>query len=289
MTLISSVWSVTQQSESSSLQKGNTEEQEHVIVARALQKFRLKARMSNIPFPIHFPVPKSKTVTGQTPTSTTSKILPLLSHKTGPSRYHLTTAQTWTKTPQKQFGVTSTANEPPTPTSQSAENSGIPRQHKFPAVGAAPYIPVGHFRAHHGIAPPVTIRNAVPCFSAPPRMGVTPLRHNHLTPQFGMPPPMCGGKAPPVTIRQSVPAFSAPEGQTKTATNSIIPIEVKENTASHEESKSPTKPLDTPSLPTEDKGSLSAANSICLPVPPPTQDEKAVSKSLEPGLKGLQI
>ncbi|GKB52812.1 hypothetical protein Tco_0903565 [Tanacetum coccineum] len=232
------ICSVTQQTESLSLQKGNTEEQEHVIVARALQKFRLKARMSNVPFPIRFPVPKPKTLAGQPPQST-SKILPLICPKNGLSRHHQSAAQTCLNTPQTHR---TTTNEP-----SSATTSAQSAVHKFPAVGAAPYIPVRHFRAHHGIAPPVTIRNSIPVFSAPPlpppRMGVAP--PNHLPPQFGRPQPMCGNVAPPVTIRQAVAVFSAPAAPTKPATSSIMPpIE-----AIPEDSKSPIK---LP-LPTEDK------------------------------------
>ncbi|XP_076940091.1 double-stranded RNA-binding protein 2-like [Bidens hawaiensis] len=196
-----SAWSslklLTQQTESSSLQKGTLEEQEHVIVARALQKFRLKVRMSNIPFPIPFPPLNPKPHTAQSTPSTTSKILPLICPKTNPrNRPHAATSSdtetTSNKTPQTQFKI-----ETPTAT----------RPNKFPAVGAAPYIPVSHFRAHHGIAPPVTIRNAVPVFAVPslpiPHMGIPP-------PQFrAMPPPLCG-VAPPVTVRQAVPVYSSP-------------------------------------------------------------------------------
>lgn len=146
---------MAQQSETFSLQKGNIEieEQEHVTVARALQKFRLKAKMTNIPFPIKFPTPKPKLATTQSPQSstTTSKILPLIHPKT-------------TKT----------------------------RAHKFPAAEAPPYVPVGRFMAHCRIAPPVTIRNAIPVFSAlPPRMGVAP-------------PPPPPNQLFPVTIRRTV-------------------------------------------------------------------------------------
>ncbi|KAL7587118.1 hypothetical protein Lser_V15G36376 [Lactuca serriola] len=146
---------LAQQSETFSLQKGNIEieEQEHVTVARALQKFRLKAKMTNIPFPIKFPTPKPKLATTQSPQSstTTSKILPLIHPKT-------------TKT----------------------------RAHKFPAAEAPPYVPVGRFMAHCRIAPPVTIRNAIPVFSAlPPRMGVAP-------------PPPPPNPLFPVTIRRTV-------------------------------------------------------------------------------------
>ncbi|KAK9063020.1 hypothetical protein SSX86_016890 [Deinandra increscens subsp. villosa] len=244
-----SAWSslklLTQQTESSSLHKGILEEQEHVIVARALQKFRLKARMSNIPFPIQFPPPNPKPHTAQSTTSTTSKILPFICPKTTPrNRSHATisldnegisnkTPQNKIPSnpvPQKHFKITTT-NESPTTT----------RPHKFPAVGAAPYIPVGHFRAHHGIAPPVTIRNAIPVFAAPPlpipHMGIPP-------PQFrGMPPTMCN-VAPPVTIRQTLPVYSVPNiPKPPIKSSSIPPIEEKGNTVSIvQDSVPPMKP-----------------------------------------------
>ncbi|XP_076897263.1 double-stranded RNA-binding protein 6-like [Bidens hawaiensis] len=277
-----SAWSslkfLTQQSESLQLQKRNTEEQEHVTVARALQKFRLKARMSSIPFPIRFPPPKPKALTGQPQPTATSKILPLICPKTGPSRRHPTTLS---NTPQKQFPVT-TANEPPQPASQSSESPAISRHHKFPGVGAAPYIPVRHFRPHHGVAPPVTIRNSVPVFSAlPPRMGVGPPPASHIPPGFGFPPPMCGGVAPPVTIRQAVPVFSA---VAKPVISCIPPNEVKKNTNSDEDSKSPTELPSTSSSTTEDKGSDATAVSISPLVP-----DEEVGELVESGLKGLEI
>ncbi|KAI3809205.1 hypothetical protein L1987_25175 [Smallanthus sonchifolius] len=244
-----SAWSslklLIQQTESSSLQKGILEEQEHVIVARALQKFRLKARMSNIPFPIQFPPPNPKPHAAQSTPSTTSKILPLICPKTTPrNRSHVATLLdnegTSNRTPQN--------NIPSNPAPQKQfkyETPTTTRHHKFPAVGAAPYIPVGHFRAHHGIAPPVTIRNAIPVFAAPPlpipRMGIA-----QAPPQFrGMPPTMCG-VAPPVTVRQAVPVYSAPNTPKpsikSSVPTSIPPIEEKGNAASTpQDSKSPTK------------------------------------------------
>ncbi|KAI3721424.1 hypothetical protein L2E82_32435 [Cichorium intybus] len=241
-----SAWSslklLTQQTESSSLQKGMLEEQEHVIVARALQKFRLKARMSNIPFPIQFPPPNPKPNNLQSPPSTTSKILPLICPKTTPrSRPHLTTLldndEASNKAPQNNRN-----EKPPPPT---------PRPHKFPAVGAAPYIPVRHFR---GIAPPVTIRNAIPVFSAPP-LPIPPHMGNQLPPQFRGMPPMCGGVAPPpVTIRQAVPVYSSPKIPLKPVASSVqekahaTPV-----VSTPEDLKSPVNPLSTSALSVTEK------------------------------------
>ncbi|KAL8218250.1 hypothetical protein R6Q57_021623 [Mikania cordata] len=202
MSAWSSLKHMARQSENLSLQKGNVEEQEHVTVARALQKFRLKAKMSNTPFPIQFPPPKPKPLNAQSTSSSTSKILPLICPKpTRGNRPNLTLlndSQTRTKT----------------------ESAIAARPHKFPALEATPYVPVRHFRAHHGMTPPVTIRNVIPVFSAPPRH----------PPQFRM--PAVHAAPPPVTIRQAVPVFSAPEASKATIkvdTSKIPPIEEKVN------------------------------------------------------------
>lgn len=288
-----SAWSslklLVQQSESSSSQKANNEEQEHVTVARALQKFRLKARMSNLPSPIRFPAPKPKPATLQPPAATTSKILPLICPKTTRRNKPLSatpndspacpkTTQTTpfssivndTNLPSKialenQFKI-STANENP---SQSAETPSI-RPHKFPAVGAAPYIPVRHFRAHHGIAPPVTIRNAIPVFSAPPLPPPSQSPQASRPPPLGMAPPTqplpfrrlpSMGIAPPVCIRQAVPCFSAPEAPKASITavaSSSLPIEEKgipvPNLSAPEAVKAPVIPSVSLAMPVKEEG-----------------------------------
>ncbi|XP_058183685.1 double-stranded RNA-binding protein 2-like isoform X2 [Rhododendron vialii] len=161
-----------QQSEGSSSDKANIDEQEHVTVARALQNFLWKAKMLNVSLPIKFPVQNPKPLsTTQPPPTRTSKILPFIFPNTAP----------------RTTRVTATVNEKPI----------------FPAARAAPYIPVRHFRAHQGIAPPVTIRNAIPVFSAPPLP--PPSRAPQL---LQVPPPV--RVAPPVCIKQAVPAFSPP-------------------------------------------------------------------------------
>nr|GEZ80323.1 mRNA-decapping enzyme subunit 2 [Tanacetum cinerariifolium] len=163
---------------------------------------------------------------------------------------------------EKRKSRSATENETHVPSKPSTENkfkfittSTTPeirttRPHKFPAVGAAPYIPVGHFRAHHGIAPPVTIRNAIPVFSAPPlpmpHMGI--VQPNQLPPQFRGLPTMCG-VAPPVTMRQAMPVYSAPnipQSSVKSVPSSIPPTDDKGHTISTvQDSKSPVKPSAT--------------------------------------------
>ncbi|KAL1543142.1 Double-stranded RNA-binding protein [Salvia divinorum] len=84
----------------------------------------------------------------------------------------------------------------------STPEVGTTHTQRYPVVGAAPYVPVNQYRTPcHGIAPPVTMRTAVPVFSAPP-----------------LPPPAAqvmhtrsSGVVPPVRIRQAVPVFSAPK------------------------------------------------------------------------------
>ncbi|CAI9273420.1 unnamed protein product [Lactuca saligna] len=260
-----SAWSslklLTQQTESSPMQKGMLEEQEHVIVARALQKFRLKARMSNIPFPIQFPSPNPKPNTSQSPPSTTSKILPLICPKTTPrSRPHLTTLLDNDEASNKT---------PPQNTNRNEKQS--PRPHKFPAVGAAPYIPVRHFR---GIAPPVTIRNAIPVFSAPPlpvpppHIGIP--QGNQLPPQFRGMPPMCGGVAPPVTIRQAVPVYSSP------------------NIAKPPVTSMPEKGHATPT-PEDSKPKPISTSAICVSVTQKEEEGKFEQVKVEEKLKELHV
>ncbi|KAF7132914.1 hypothetical protein RHSIM_Rhsim09G0151600 [Rhododendron simsii] len=168
----SSLKLLVQQSEGSSSDKANIDEQEHVTVARALQNFLWKAKILNVSLPIKFPVQNPKPLsTTQPPPTRTSKILPFIFPNTAP----------------RTTPVTATVNEKPI----------------FPAARAAPYISVRHFRAHQGIAPPVTIRNAIPVFSAPP------LPPPSRAPQLRQVPPPAR-VAPPVCIKQAVPAFSPP-------------------------------------------------------------------------------
>ena len=85
---------------------------------------------------------------------------------------------------------------------QDSQTSQSPR---FPGVSAPLYIPLRHVRGScHGMAPPVTIRNSVPCYSAPP----VPRAAAAAPPVMRTAPPV--KVAPQVCIRKSVPVFSAP-------------------------------------------------------------------------------
>ncbi|KAF8396572.1 hypothetical protein HHK36_018196 [Tetracentron sinense] len=191
----SSLKQLAQQAASSSSETENNDEQEQITIARALLNYRRKEKiaMANSPnapspFPKQFPMQNIRPASPQRPPITTSKILPLIRPKTAPQNRPVFTT---INDPQSKFSL--------------PRNNGC-RPQKFPAAGAAPYIPVRLLRPpYHGIAPPVTIRTAVPVFSAPP---LPP------PPRPVMGPPAVH-IAPPVCIRQVVPVFAAPPVQIK--------------------------------------------------------------------------
>ncbi|KAL2539771.1 Double-stranded RNA-binding protein 2 [Abeliophyllum distichum] len=195
-----SLKSLVQQFESSTSEKTHKDEQEHVTVTRALQKYLIQAIMAKLSFPIKFPTSNPRSSNTQQPTATSSKILPLICPRAAPRNKPIMAMNNkacpkTAKATQSQPIITST-NESST---SLVENHPVGTQ-KFPAAGAAPYIPVRRFNPHHRIAPPVTIRNAIPVFSAP----AFPPPQTSL--MMG-PPPL--GMAPPVCIRQAVPVFAA--------------------------------------------------------------------------------
>ncbi|CAH9077295.1 unnamed protein product [Cuscuta europaea] len=147
-----------QQSENSKLNspdKGGIriEEQEHVTVARAFQIYLIRSRVAGLPFPISYqstsnPSRPSTSTQQQPLAATSSKILPLIRPRT-----HLGI---------KPLVQTRPPLNPPSPIIIQPVQSF--------SVGAPPYIPVRHLTPlHHRIAPPVTVRSAIPVFSAPPR------------------------------------------------------------------------------------------------------------------------
>ncbi|KAH1106031.1 hypothetical protein J1N35_009799 [Gossypium stocksii] len=234
----------------------NNDELEQITIARALLNYRIKEKMAMansstapIPFTKKFPIQNPRPTSPQPP-ATTSKILPFICRKVVP----------------RNRSMSATASDKPIlPTLQAPESRG-PRMQKFPVAGAAPYVPIQQFRTScHGVAPPVTIRTAVPVFSAPPRpapSAVSPQPAASAVPtqqgQSGLSsqPPQCAASPqqppstvppqllripPPVTIRQAIPVFASPpvrkqdtppviNEDTTTATKSHAEVEEDANT-----------------------------------------------------------
>ncbi|KAL5056080.1 hypothetical protein RYX36_036762 [Vicia faba] len=189
----SSLKQLAKETASSSTEPENNDELEQITIARALLNYRLKEKMamSNpnalIPFPKKFQFQNPRPTSPQ-PRPATSKILPLICQKTAPRSRHLA------------MSSSSDHNSNMSPLSSAPENRWM-RRPKFPAAGAAPYVPIRHMRSPcQGIAPPVTIRTAIPVFSPPPAA---------VSPQPMQPPPV--RVAPPINIRQAVPAYAAPQ------------------------------------------------------------------------------
>lgn len=202
-----SLKSLVQQSESSSSEKTHKDEQEHVIVARALQKYIIKARLARMSFPIKFPTLNPRPSSTQHSPSTTSKILPMICPATASrNRPILQKVVKTTHNPQANI----IPNE--SHSSSSLENYKIPPL-KFPAAGAEPYIPIRHCYPNHRVAPPVTIRNSIPVFSAP----------SFPSPQSSVViRPQTLNTAPPVNMRQAVPVFAAPHPAVKVEDQRIV-------------------------------------------------------------------
>lgn len=168
---------LAQQDATSSSETENNDELEQIKIARALLNYRLKEKMgmSNpstpIPFEKKFLFQNPRPSSPQPRPVPTSKILPLICQKRAP-QYRPSSA---------------TTNDASTGSSQPPQ--------RFPAAGVSPYIPVRHCNTpYRGIAPPVTVRTAVPVFSAPPSM--------HPSQVVQRQPVQI---APPVCIRQALP------------------------------------------------------------------------------------
>ncbi|KAH7838331.1 hypothetical protein Vadar_025085 [Vaccinium darrowii] len=179
---------LAQQDATSSSETENIDELEQIKIARALLNYRLKEKMgmpnssiSPIPFGKKFQILNPRPSSPQPRPVTSSKILPFIYQKTAPR------------------------TRPTCSTPSDYPESCLIRPQRFPAAGAAPYVPVRHCRnPYQGVAPPVTVRSMVPVFSAPPA-SVRPSQ------VVSRPPPV--RIAPPVCIRQAVPVFAAPPVQ----------------------------------------------------------------------------
>ncbi|MCL7026481.1 hypothetical protein MKW94_019809 [Papaver nudicaule] len=180
----SSLKQLTREAVSSSFEKETNDELEQITVARALLQYRLKKKMAvtnlneQSAFSTKFPMRSSQS--SQPLPVTSSKILPLIRPRQAPRNRPIPAVVT--------------------DGSQSSADHCGSRLQKFPAAGAAPFVPMRHFRPpYHGMALPVTMRTAIPVFSTPPRKNQPPVLGT---------PPLC--VAPSVHIRHVVPVFAAP-------------------------------------------------------------------------------
>lgn len=177
--------------------------------------------MLDVSFPIQFPTQNPSPLTKtKPPPARASKILPLIYSKAARNRHVIAPVNNSLMCPNnhpQNKPLNPTMNETIFPMAPAVSQPIIAASYdvpllspespriqplKFPAAGAVPYIPVRNFRAYHGIAPPVTIRNAIPVFSAPP------LPPSSQFPQLRRPSP--ASIAPPVCIRPTLPVFAAP-------------------------------------------------------------------------------
>lgn len=206
----SSLKQLAQQDASLSSELENNDEQEQIRIARALLNYRLKEQLEmaksgkvQIPFQKKFPIPSPRPSSPQRPAVTSSKILPLICPKTV-NRYRSSSAT---------INDSHSSLSQPLPQSQASSSEGRTVSTRIShAPGAAPpYMPVRQYNRtpYHGIAPPVTIRTAVPVFSAPPRPQPT-----------GCPTQMMQARsvrvAPPVCIRQAIPVYATPPAKKET-------------------------------------------------------------------------
>ncbi|KAJ8751370.1 hypothetical protein K2173_016567 [Erythroxylum novogranatense] len=196
----------------SSSEPENNDELEQITISRALLNYRLKEKMtmvnsSNAPVPFSrkFSVQSPRPTSPQPSHATSSKILPLICPKTA-HRNRLASSTVTDRTLSSRSPLTPAAIERHF-TPQQLPGLEIRNTHsqKFPVAGAACYVPIRHFGTTcQGIAPPVTIRTAVPVFSAPPLPSPSTLSSKVIqaTPVR---------IAPPVTVRQTVPVYAAPQ------------------------------------------------------------------------------
>ncbi|CAJ1979300.1 unnamed protein product [Sphenostylis stenocarpa] len=196
----SSLKQLAKETARSSTEPENNDELEQITIARALRNFRLKEKisMSNqnapIPFPKKFQIQNPRPTSPQPPAAATSKILPLICQKAASRSRHPVAASP---------APAARDNSAMPQLSVTPDSRGI-RRPKFPAAGAAPYVPIRQMRPCQGMAPPVTIRTAIPVFSPPPPPAAAAAVS---LPVLRAPPVRV---APPVTIRQVVPVFAAP-------------------------------------------------------------------------------
>ncbi|KAL5231840.1 hypothetical protein ABZP36_030616 [Zizania latifolia] len=270
----SAAWSSLRQlvhQEANSLNEPESnDEQEQIRIARALLNYRLKEKMAMAnnphasPFPKKFPMqPERKTAFAQSSHSSYSKILPLFRPKSN-SRSRPESPAATDAASQTSFWL-------------SPVESPNPRS-RFPAAEAAPYVPVGHYcMPCHSMAPPVTVRTAIPVFSAPP-LPSPGARTQQLPPLMSHPLPI--RMASPVRIRPAPPLYtpSAPVQGSKP----MMPVQIKD--VQHQQIKkfrSPVIPVQVKDAQHQMlKGSLSPA----IPIQMKDVQSQPLKESLSPAI-----
>ncbi|KAI9077145.1 hypothetical protein K1719_040967 [Acacia pycnantha] len=188
----------------------NNDELEQITIARALLNYchKEKISMSNpnslITFPRNFQIQNPRPTKAQPPPATTSKILPLICQRTAHRNRHVLLTMNGNPTSRPPLAATAAANgNSMAPPQLSTLEDRCFRPLKFPAVGAVPYVPIRQMgSAFQGIAPPVSIRTAVPVFAAAPLPPPAALYHQGMQ-------PLPEQAAPTVNISLAVPVNAA--------------------------------------------------------------------------------
>ncbi|KFK32301.1 hypothetical protein AALP_AA6G224600 [Arabis alpina] len=201
----SSLKQLAKETSSSMPEPENIDELEQVIIARALINYRIKENIgmgssssAPVPFAKKFFMQNPRPTSPLPSHATTSRILPFICPKPASSRSRCLPA--------------SSAGERAMASALESRSYHRPQQ-RFATPGAAPYVPMRHLRSPcHGMAPPVTIRTAVPVFSAPP-MPPPPATNTQLPSVYNIPSLMRAAPpvriAQPVTIRTAMPVFAS--------------------------------------------------------------------------------
>lgn len=199
---------VAKETSSSMPEPENIDELEQVIIARALINYRIKENIGTgssssapVPFAKKFFMQNPRPTSPQPSPATTSRILPFICPKQ-PSRS------------SRSLAATSGIDRIMAAALESRSYQRPQQRFANPGTAAQPYVPMRHLRSPcHGMAPPVTIRTAVPVFSAPP-MPPPPCTNNTQLPSSVYVPSLMRTAppvriAPPVTIRTAVPVFAS--------------------------------------------------------------------------------
>ncbi|KAG7568358.1 Double-stranded RNA-binding domain [Arabidopsis thaliana x Arabidopsis arenosa] len=204
----SSLKQLAKETSSSMPEPENIDELEQVIIARALINYRIKENIGTgssssapVPFAKKFFMQNPRPTSPQPSPATTSRILPFICPKQ-PSRS------------SRSLAATSGIDRIMAAALESRSYQRPQQRFANPGTAAQPYVPMRHLRSPcHGMAPPVTIRTAVPVFSAPP-MPPPPCTNNTQLPSSVYVPSLMRTAppvriAPPVTIRTAVPVFAS--------------------------------------------------------------------------------